>query len=74
MTALESSLLDQLLEASHAGDAQAKDQVFALISQIVIGWIGGHVFNHADADDIRQEVLVTLVQEWDHLPAGQLPG
>ncbi|MFO0810759.1 MAG: sigma-70 family RNA polymerase sigma factor [Gemmataceae bacterium] len=52
-----------LLQQAQAGSAGAWTQLDALYRPFLRGWLRAHGFAHAEADDLTQEVLLTVVRD-----------
>jgi RNA polymerase sigma-70 factor (ECF subfamily) len=65
------SLLDRLREPS---DSLAWQQLVALYTPFIQNWLRHALLQPADAEDLTQEVLVTLVRELPNFQHGGRPG
>ncbi|MCS6804320.1 MAG: sigma-70 family RNA polymerase sigma factor [Blastocatellia bacterium] len=66
--------LQLLLEAARTGDAQAIELFWSEVAHVVCHYVNCRISNKADAEDVAQEVLLTIVQKLKHLPAHQFSG
>jgi RNA polymerase sigma-70 factor (ECF subfamily) len=55
-------------------DDASWDRLVALYTPLVRGWLAGHALQPADADDVLQEVMQTLVRELPHFCHDLRPG
>jgi RNA polymerase sigma-70 factor (ECF subfamily) len=74
MTANDSSPFDALLKATRAGDAQAREQLFELVSKFVFSHVKKQVLDHHDAQDLAQDVSRTVWERIDEVPVGRVEG
>jgi RNA polymerase sigma-70 factor (ECF subfamily) len=74
MTSKESSQFDALLDGARAGGKEAVDQFFDLICGFVTNQVKSRVHNEQDAQDLTQEVLLTVFTRLREIPAERVQG
>jgi RNA polymerase sigma-70 factor (ECF subfamily) len=52
-----------LLQQAQAGSHEAWTRLDALYRPFLRGWLRAHGFPHAEADDLTQDVLITVVRD-----------
>jgi RNA polymerase sigma factor (sigma-70 family) len=63
-----------LLERLQQPDAEAWQQLVALYTPLISGWLRRQEVPHADAEDLTQEVLTVVVREVPQFRHNQRPG
>ena len=60
---------EQLLEATRGGDLRAFDQLYVRYERRLFGYIRRMVHDHALAEDLLQDVLLTVIRDRSYDPA-----